>query len=86
MGSRNFWKSFGYEYKFRDSIGSNTPFGHEIVPDIPVIWVDTGYLPPETYRFAEKLTQRLKLNLQVYQSHLSPARMESLYKNETANK
>ena len=31
----------------------------QIIPDIPVIWVDTGYLPSETYCFAEKLTQRL---------------------------
>ena len=22
---------------------------------VPVIWVDTGYLPPETYRYAETL-------------------------------
>lgn len=51
----------------------------EIVPDIPVIWVDTGYLPAETYRFAERLTERLKLNLKVYQSPLSPARMEALH-------
>lgn len=51
----------------------------EIIPDIPVIWVDTGYLPAETYRFAERLTERLKLNLKVYQSSLSPARMEALH-------
>jgi phosphoadenosine phosphosulfate reductase len=50
-----------------------------VVPDIPVIWVDTGYLPAKTYRFADELTQRLNLNLQVYQSPLSPARMEALY-------
>jgi len=51
----------------------------QIVPDIPVIWIDTGYLPGETYVFAEELTKRLKLNLQVYQSTISPARMEALY-------
>ncbi|NEP43743.1 MAG: phosphoadenylyl-sulfate reductase [Okeania sp. SIO2H7] len=51
----------------------------KVVPDIPVIWIDTGYLPPETYKFAEELTQRLNLNLKVYQSPLSPARMEALY-------
>ncbi|MGB3295491.1 MAG: phosphoadenylyl-sulfate reductase [Phormidesmis sp.] len=50
-----------------------------VVPDITVIWVDTGYLPPETYRFAEQLSQRLSLNLKVYQSPMSPARMEALY-------
>jgi len=51
----------------------------QVVPKIPVIWVDTGYLPAETYRFADQLTQRLNLNLKVYQSPLSPARMEALY-------
>jgi len=50
-----------------------------VVPDIPVIWVDTGYLPPETYRFAEDLIKRLSLNIKVYQSPISPARMEALY-------
>jgi phosphoadenosine phosphosulfate reductase len=50
-----------------------------VIPQIPVIWVDTGYLPSETYTFAEELTQRLNLNLKVYQSPLSPARMEALY-------
>ena len=50
-----------------------------VSPGIPVIWVDTGYLPPETYRFAEQLTQRLSLNLKVYQSPMSPARMEALH-------
>jgi phosphoadenosine phosphosulfate reductase len=50
-----------------------------IVPDIPIIWVDTGYLPTETYRFADDLTKRLNLNLKVYQSPLTPARMEALY-------
>jgi phosphoadenosine phosphosulfate reductase len=50
-----------------------------VAPNIPVIWVDTGYLPPETYQFAEQLTQRLELNLKVYQSPVSPARMEALY-------
>ena len=47
--------------------------------DIPVVWVDTGYLPPETYRYADELTERLQLNLHVAQAQLSPARMETLY-------
>ncbi|MEM8604158.1 MAG: phosphoadenosine phosphosulfate reductase, partial [Cyanobacteria bacterium P01_H01_bin.121] len=51
----------------------------QVIPDIPVIWVDTGYLPKETYEFAAQLEQRLQLNLKVYQSPLSPARMEALY-------
>ena len=34
-------------------------------PELPVVLVDTGYLFPETYRFADELTGRLGLNLHV---------------------
>lgn len=48
-------------------------------PEIPVVFVDTGYHFPETYRFAEELTQRLKLNLKVYQPQVTAARQEALH-------
>jgi len=46
-------------------------------PDIPVILIDTGYLFPETYRFADELHERLKLNLQVFRPLVSRAWMEA---------
>lgn len=46
-------------------------------PDIPVIFVDTGYLFPETYRFVDELTERLSLNLHVYRADTSPAWQEA---------
>uniref|UniRef100_A0A7S2DZ26 Uncharacterized protein n=1 Tax=Helicotheca tamesis TaxID=374047 RepID=A0A7S2DZ26_9STRA len=51
----------------------------KVVPNIPVIWIDTGYLHKETYHFAEHLVRRLNLNLKVYQSDISAARMEALH-------
>ncbi|WP_432800101.1 phosphoadenylyl-sulfate reductase [Poriferisphaera sp. WC338] len=48
-----------------------------VVPDIPVIFIDTGYHFPETYQFADDLASRLKLNLKTYQSPVSPAYMEA---------
>ena len=35
-------------------------------PQAPVVWVDTGYNTPSTYRFADRLTRALDLNLKVY--------------------
>ncbi|MGD1898944.1 MAG: phosphoadenylyl-sulfate reductase [Phormidesmis sp.] len=74
---------------FGDRLVMSTSFGIQsavmlglvtsVIPEVPVIWVDTGYLPAATYRFADELTQRLSLNLKVYQSPLSPARMEALH-------
>lgn len=34
--------------------------------DIPVVWCDTGYNTPNTYRHAEALTNRLNLNIKLY--------------------
>jgi phosphoadenosine phosphosulfate reductase len=51
----------------------------QVAPNIPVIMVDTGYLFPETYRFAKELTQRLSLNLVVATPRMSAARQEALY-------
>ena len=50
----------------------------QVQPDIPVIFVDTGYLFPETYEFAERLAKRLQVNLNVYRSKRSPAWQESI--------
>lgn len=47
------------------------------IPNIPVIFIDTGYLFPETYRFADQLTAQLKLNLKVYRAELTPGWLES---------
>lgn len=51
----------------------------EGIPPIPVLWVDTGYLPPETYRYVEQLRERLSIDLRVVQAEISPARMEALH-------
>ena len=51
----------------------------QIQPSIPVIFIDTGYLFPETYRFAQELTDQLKLNLKVYQPQMTAARQEALF-------
>lgn len=50
-----------------------------VVPDIPVIFIDTGYLFPETYKFAQELTERLGLRLKVYGPAITAARMEAVH-------
>ncbi len=52
---------------------------NQVVPKIPVILIDTGYLFPETYRFVDELTTRLDLNLKVVRSDASPAWQESRF-------
>ncbi|MEA3277290.1 MAG: phosphoadenylyl-sulfate reductase [Pseudomonadota bacterium] len=50
-----------------------------VAPEAPVVLVDTGYLFPETYRFVDTLTERLRLNLHVYRAYETPARQEARY-------
>ncbi|MEM1227793.1 MAG: phosphoadenylyl-sulfate reductase [Planctomycetota bacterium] len=73
--------------EFGASLAVSTSFGIQssvmlhlatmISPDIKVIWVDTGYLPPETLAYTETLTERLGLNLHTYRSAITPDEMES---------
>ena len=73
--------------RFRPEIMLSTSFGvqsavllHMVTqqwPEIPVVMVDTQYLFPETYRFADQLTERLKLNLKVYRAQVSSAWLEA---------
>lgn len=44
-------------------------------PDIPVVWVDTGYNTPATYRHVEYLCDAWQLDLRVYTPRLTVARM-----------
>ena len=74
---------------FGDGLAMSTSFGiqsvallhlvTQIAPEIPVVWIDTGYLPAETYRHAERVARQLRLNLHIYQAEVSPARMEALH-------
>ncbi len=48
-------------------------------PQIPVVWIDTGYLFAETYQYAEHLIESFGLNVNVYQPKISAARQEALY-------
>ncbi|WP_209405642.1 phosphoadenosine phosphosulfate reductase family protein [Pseudozobellia sp. WGM2] len=38
----------------------------EVKNDIPVVWCDTGYNTPNTYKHAEELIERLSLNVDLY--------------------
>ncbi|MBV2208051.1 MAG: phosphoadenylyl-sulfate reductase [Thermomonas sp.] len=51
----------------------------QVRADIPVILIDTGYLFPETYRYADQLTEQLHLNLKVYRPDIGSAWMEARF-------
>jgi len=48
-------------------------------PGTPVIFVDTGYLFEETYRFSAALAERFDLDVRVYAPRLSAGYQEALY-------
>jgi phosphoadenosine phosphosulfate reductase len=50
-----------------------------IQPDIPVVFIDTGYMFPETYRYAAQLTALLDLNLKIYTPRTTAAWQEALH-------
>jgi phosphoadenosine phosphosulfate reductase len=52
---------------------------NSVIPGVPVVFLDTGYLFPETYSFVDELTDRLKLNLKVFRADSSPAWQETRF-------
>jgi phosphoadenosine phosphosulfate reductase len=72
-----------------DRLVASTSFGlqaavmlhliHEHAPKIPVVFIDTGFLFPETYQYAELLASKLNLDLRIYQPTVSAARMQALW-------
>lgn len=50
----------------------------QVKPDMPVIWIDSGYNVPDAYRVAEQLIQQLKLNIHVYTPTMTAERRNAL--------
>jgi len=51
----------------------------QTLPTIPIIFIDTGYLFAETYRYARQLSELLELNVHYYTPTITPAHQEALY-------
>jgi phosphoadenosine phosphosulfate reductase len=52
---------------------------HEYAPKIPVVFIDTGFLFPETYRYMEQLMSQMDLDVRIYQPTVSAARIDALW-------
>jgi len=46
---------------------------------VKIFWIDTGYLPKETYLYANTLINQLSLEVTILQSEISPAHMEAMH-------
>lgn len=47
-------------------------------PSIPVVWIDSGYNVPDTYRVAEVIMDRLKPNMQIYIPQITAERRSAI--------
>jgi phosphoadenosine phosphosulfate reductase len=71
------------EHVLTSSFGAQAAVSLHLVnrlkPGIPVVFIDTGYLFPETYQFVDHLVTRLDLNLKAFRSAVSPAWQEARF-------
>ncbi len=76
-------RTFGRSAIMSSSFGAESALMLHLVtrelPKIPVVFLDTGYLFPETYTFADELEKRFGLDLRVYGPRMTAARQEALY-------
>jgi phosphoadenosine phosphosulfate reductase len=79
-----------YLYKiYGDKVVATTSFGlqagvmlhliHNHVPQIPVVFIDTGYLFPETYQYLETLMEKWPVDLRTYTPQMTAARQETVH-------
>ena len=52
---------------------------HTHAPQIPVVFIDTGYLFPATYQYIETLMEKWPVDLRTYNPTMTAARQEALY-------
>jgi len=68
---------FGRDLVMSSSFGADSAvllhMANSAMPGIRIIFVDTGYHFPETHKFREELTRRLKLNVLTYRTRNDPA-------------
>jgi phosphoadenosine phosphosulfate reductase len=50
----------------------------ETAPELPVIWIDSGYNVPDTYRVAEEIMELLKPNMQIYIPQITAERRNAI--------
>lgn len=75
--------------QFGDRLMASTSFGLQAavtlhlfknhLPEMPIVFIDTGYHFPETYQYAEELTNLLDLNITWVNPAVTAARQEALY-------
>ena len=77
--------------KFENNLAFTTSFGIQssvllhliqsssLKNEVKIFWIDTGYLPKETYLNANTLINKLSLNITILQSDISPAHMEATH-------
>ena len=77
--------------KFENNLAFTTSFGIQssvllhliqsssLKNEVKIFWIDTGYLPKETYLYANTLINKLSLDITILQSEISPAHMEAMY-------
>jgi len=77
--------------KFENNLAFTTSFGIQssvllhliqsssLKDKVKIFWIDTGYLPKETYLYANTLINKLSLNITILQSDTSPAHMEAIH-------
>src|SRR3989442_4604085 len=69
-------RQFGDELVMSSSFGAESALlihmATQVSPRIRIIFVDTGYLFPETHAFMEELRQRFDLNIWAYRTRNDP--------------
>ena len=77
------WENYGAGLMASTSFGLQSAVMihliRQVSEEIPIVFIDTGYLFPGTYEYALKLQEKMNFKVKVYSAKLSPAFQEASY-------
>jgi len=77
------WQNYGVQAVASTSFGLQAAVMLDLIskhaPEMPVVFIDTGYLFPETYRYIEELKEKAAVNLKWYLPKQSAAQQEAVF-------
>ena len=77
------WENYGAGLMASTSFGLQSAVMIHLIrqvnKEIPIVFIDTGYLFPGTYEYALKLQEKMNFKVKIYSAKLSPAFQEASY-------
>jgi phosphoadenosine phosphosulfate reductase len=80
--AENFWPNIAASSSFQTQGLPLLHMLHQVAPEMPIIFIDTGYHFPQTLAFRDRMVHEWGLNLQIARATLTKTQLQQQYGSE----